>query len=183
MAAEKLRALSEIDVTQPLPSDQLMAALTAPPFVYVPGTFNTRDIGLVPTTSGATPAIRPGFVYRSGALNQLSDDGKAVLQAKLGVKKVFDLRSVMEHQGQPDPEIEGIENIWTPSSEFDAIVNLQDFIEGEGEKGYEVMYMDVLRVYKGNFQRVLEHVRDQPDEPFLFHCTGGFFHSPLLDST
>ncbi len=55
-------------------------------------------------------------MYRSGALNLLSDEGKALLSDKLGIKKVFDLRSVMEHQGGPDPEIDGVENIWTPST-------------------------------------------------------------------
>ncbi|KAH8893150.1 hypothetical protein GQ53DRAFT_745404 [Thozetella sp. PMI_491] len=173
MKAEKLRVLAESDVSEPLPSDQLMAALQAPPFVYVPGTFNTRDLGLVPTASGTAPAIRPGFAYRSGALTGLQPDGKAVLAGKLGVKKVFDLRSIDEHKNQPDPEIEGIENVWKTSAELEAVVDLADFVDGEGEKGYEKMYLEVLRDYQDNFRSVLEHVRDQPEEPFLFHCTAG----------
>ncbi len=43
------------------------------------------------------------------------------------------------------------------------------------------MYLDVLKVYKPNFKRVLEHVRDQPSEPFLFHCTGGLSPLPISD--
>jgi protein tyrosine/serine phosphatase len=172
MSATDLRALAETDVAQPLPSDKVQLTLTSSPFVYVPGTFNTRDVGQVPTAAGAPSKLRSGFVYRSGALGRLTDDGKALLAEKLGVKKIFDLRSLEEHDQSPDPEIAGVENIWLPTTELVAKVDINDFIEGLGEKGYVKMYLDVLRIYQANFKAVLEHVRDHPAEPFLFHCTG-----------
>ncbi|KAK3325470.1 protein-tyrosine phosphatase-like protein [Apodospora peruviana] len=169
VSTEDLRSLAWTDVAAPLPKEQLYAALQASPFLYVPGTFNTRDLGLIP----GTPKIRPGYAFRSGALNGLSDDGKKVLTGKLGIRRIFDLRSQREHATQPDPEVPGAEVVWTPSEEVDAVVGLEEFVDGEGEKGYATMYMDVLKVYKDSIKTVLEHVRDHPTEPFLFHCTAG----------
>ena len=167
--AASLRTLAESDVTNPIPKEQLYAALQTPPFIYIPGTYNSRDVGLVPGVS----RIRPGLVFRSGGLERLSDEGKALIKEKLGVKRVFDLRSQREHEAAADPEIEGVENVWNAHvNERDARVDLSTFIEGDGEKGYTLMYFDVLNLYQAAFRDVLEHVRDRPSEPFLFHCTG-----------
>jgi hypothetical protein len=171
MSAAELRAVAEVDVSHPLPADVLMSTLVSPPFLYVPGTFNTRDLGLVPSSTGVSN-VRKGYAYRSGALGGLTDDGKALLAGKMGVKKIFDLRSVREHAQGPDPAIDGVQNVWRESAEKDAQVDLSEFVEGQGEKGYERMYLEVLDIYRHNFKDVLEHVRDYPDEPFLFHCTG-----------
>ncbi|KAK1771166.1 protein-tyrosine phosphatase-like protein [Phialemonium atrogriseum] len=179
MSAAHLRAIAEIDVTQPLPADQLKSTLVNPPFIYVPGTFNTRDLGLVPSSSG-TSNFRKGYAYRSGALVGLAADGQALLAGKLGVKKIFDLRSVREHAQGPDPVIDGIQNVWRETTEKDAVVELADFIEGHGEKGYVKIYLDVLKIYQPSFKDVLEHVRDNPQEPFLFHCTAGRDRSGVL---
>lgn len=35
------------------------------------------------------------------------------------------------------------------------------------------MYMAMLVSHKDAWRSILEHVRDHPDQPFLFHCTGG----------
>lgn len=174
MSAADLLAVAEVDVMQPLPGDVLMSTLTSSPFIYVPGTFNTRDMGLVPSASGAS-SFRKGYAYRSGALTGLTDDGKALVAGKLGVKKIFDLRSAREHAQGPDPAIEGVQNVWRESAEKDAVVDLSEFVEGQGEKGYERMYLEVLDVYRLSLKDVLEHVRDCPDEPFMFHCTGKYF--------
>lgn len=173
MSAAQLRAIAEIDVSLPLPAEQLKSTLLNPPFIYVPGTFNTRDLGLVPSPAGPSN-FRTGYAYRSGALVGIGNDGKALLAQKLGVKKIFDLRSIREHAQGPDPVIEGIENVWKETAEEDAVVNIADFVDGDGEKGYENMYLDVLKIYQPSFKGVLEHVRDRPQEPFLFHCTGLF---------
>lgn len=179
MSAADLRALAETDVVQPLPSETVQVVLTSSPFVYVPGTFNTRDVGLVPTPTGEPSKLRPGLVYRSGGLDRLTADGKSLLVDKLGIKKIFDLRSVEEHGKSPDPEISGIENIWLGTAEQEAKVDINDFVDGLGEKGYVKMYFDVLDLYKSNFRAVLEHIRDHPSEPFLFHCTGKYIRHGL----
>ncbi|KAJ9141679.1 Tyrosine-protein phosphatase [Pleurostoma richardsiae] len=167
--APSLRALAEADVRNPLPQSDLLAALTSPPFLAVPGTFNTRDPALVPGAS----RLRPGLALRSGSLERLAPEGGAVLAGQLGVRRVFDLRTPAERARGPDPAVEGVENVWAPTEEGDATVRLERFVEGQGEEGYRDMYLDVLKMYTEAFRGVLEHVRDREGEPFLFHCTAG----------
>jgi protein-tyrosine phosphatase len=58
----------------------------------LPGTWNFRDIGGIPTPAGP---VRHGIVFRSAALAQLDPAGVAALE-KLGVTNVFDLRGELE---------------------------------------------------------------------------------------
>lgn len=41
----ELRKLAETDVVQEIPKEQYGPVITNPPFVFVDGTFNTRDLG------------------------------------------------------------------------------------------------------------------------------------------
>lgn len=168
---EVLTTLSQTDIRTPIPPSTLLPTISSPPFIALPGTFNTRDLGLVPSST-----LRPSLVYRSGALSHLAatPDGATTLATRLGVKHVFDLRSEQEHNSDPDPEVPGVRNSWLPTADKDASLDLADFVDGEGEAGYVKMYMDVLNVYREPFKAVLEHIRDVPDEPLLFHCTGEF---------
>ncbi len=169
--AAALLALAQTDLTTPLPLPALHAALSNAPFIPLPDTFNTRDLGLVPGSP-----IRPGLIYRSGGfLMGQSPKGKAALAETLKVKSVVDLRSVREREKLPDAEVEGVEGVWVRPGEEDAVVTLGDFVDGEGEKGYVGMYLDVLKVYQGGVRAVLERVRDgKGEEAVLFHCTGEF---------
>lgn len=178
--AAALRILAETDVREPIPAKVLLSALQTPPFVVVPGTFNTRDLGLLVSPEekgGEAGRIRPGFVFRTGGLEALarSHDGQAVLRDTLHVRRIFDLRSREEHGRAPDPVVEGVEGVWLGDgvgAEDNPMLDLGLFVEGEGEKGYVHMYMDVLDKYSGSFREVLASVRDRPDEAILFHCTG-----------
>ncbi|EGO61062.1 hypothetical protein NEUTE1DRAFT_76757 [Neurospora tetrasperma FGSC 2508] len=183
-----LIALSQTDVTQPISKESIFAALATPPFLYIPGTFNTRDLGLLPLSSssssgkGRKVGIRPGLIYRSGGFfpnGGFNDAAKTQLATQLGIKKIFDIRSVREHSHAPDPEIAGVKNYWiaAEATEKEATVNLADFLEGKGERGYVKMYMDVLRGYEEVIGALLRSLLDAPEdqkpEPILFHCTAG----------
>lgn len=179
--AAALRALAETDVRDPIPAKVLLSALQTPPFVVIPGTFNTRDLGLLDGKAegdgGGGGRIRPGFIFRTGGLEALarSADGQAVLRDVLHVRRIFDLRSREEHARAPDPVVEGVEGVWLGDgvgAEDNPMLDLGPFVEGEGEKGYAHMYMDVLDKYARTFQDVLISVRDKPREAILFHCTG-----------
>jgi len=113
-----LLSLALTDVTHKIPDSLLYPALSSPPFVYIPGTFNTRDLGLLPVPEG-TPSLRPGIIYRSGSLEGLHEkpEGKEAIR-KLGIKTIFDLRSVREHGDRPDPEIEGVVGVWVGGRDF-----------------------------------------------------------------
>lgn len=167
-----LLSLALTDVNEPIPDSLLYPALSSPPFVYIPGTFNTRDLGLLPVPPG-TPSLRPGLIYRSGSLSGLHEkpEGKAVIQ-KLGIKTIFDLRSVGERRREADPEVEGVVGVWVEGDERDAMEDLENFKDGEGEKGFEKMYLGVMEMYRGAFRKVLEWVRDG-GKGGLVHCNAG----------
>ncbi|KAJ0107138.1 hypothetical protein J7T55_014668 [Diaporthe amygdali] len=174
--AAALRDLAETDVREPIPATALLAALQTPPFVLVPGTFNTRDLGLLQPGTG----IRPGFIFRTGGLEALarSADGQATLREALHVRRIFDMRSREEHARAADPALEGIEGVWlgdegNGAAEENPMLDLDLFVDGQGEGGYIAMYMDVLDKYRGTFREVLASVRDRPDEAIMFHCTAG----------
>ncbi|ORY68782.1 protein-tyrosine phosphatase-like protein [Pseudomassariella vexata] len=163
-----LLKLAETDVAQEIPKEQFGPVILQPPFVFVDGTFNTRDLGLVPNSP-----LRANFAYRSGSLSHLTDNGKAVLAGKLGIKRIFDLRSPKERKHDPDPIIPDIENTWIQSSRPDSHLDLNKFLSGGGEVGYEEMYLEVVDFYQPAWKVILEHVKDRPQDPFLVHCVAG----------
>ena len=62
-------------------------------FINVEAVKNLRDIGGYPVSCGIS--VRRRLVYRSGYLDDLTEEGRVQIQ-KLGVKKIFDLRSFLE---------------------------------------------------------------------------------------
>ncbi|ERS96662.1 hypothetical protein HMPREF1624_06871 [Sporothrix schenckii ATCC 58251] len=176
LSAAELLALSETDVTVRLTPEQFLPALSQAPFVNIEGTFNARDIGKLPasTASPSAGTVRPGFVFRSGMLARLTDRGKATLASDLGIRRVFDFRSQSEHAQAPDPTpADSVTLVWQETAEETPHVWLEPFAEGFGEAGFAQTYLDVLRAYRPTVKHLLEHVRDRPEEPFLFHCTAG----------
>lgn len=141
--AVQLRALAETDVRQPIPSAQLLPALRAPPFVPVPGTFNTRDLGLLEGEDGShggngpVVKIRPGFLYRSGSLDALRRHPAAQaahLRDALGVRRIFDLRSRAERAAAPDPVIPGVEGVWVEPGEPGSVAGGEEEEEEDEEE-------------------------------------------------
>lgn len=144
--AVQLRALAETDVRQPIPSAQLLPALRAPPFVPVPGTFNTRDLGLLEgataqdgshSGNGPVVKIRPGFLYRSGSLDALRRHPAAQaahLRDALGVRRIFDLRSRAERAAAPDPVIPGVEGVWVEPGEPGSVAGGEEEEEDDGRR-------------------------------------------------
>lgn len=166
--AASLRKLAQTEVIHEIPPTEFLPVLTNPPFVWIDGTFNSRDLGDVPGSP-----LRSNYVYRTGGLARLTEQGKEAITA-LGVKRIFDLRSPEERKQAPDPDIEGVENTWIQSLRPDTAPDLNKFIAGKGESAYEEMYLEVIDVYQPSWRLVLEHVRDRPEEAFLVHCTGKF---------
>ncbi|KAL2190841.1 hypothetical protein L209DRAFT_747187 [Thermothelomyces heterothallicus CBS 203.75] len=163
-----LLALADTDAFTPLPATTLAAVLASPPFVSIPDTFNARDLGLVPGSP-----IPPGRLYRTAVFAaEVSAEGRAALRERLGVGRMVDLRTAGERARRPEPAVDGVEGVWIEPEEGLA-PNLDDFGEGEGEKGVVRMYLDVLRLYRGAIRAVLEQVRDGWERgAVLFHCNG-----------
>ncbi|KAL5365831.1 protein-tyrosine phosphatase-like protein [Aspergillus floccosus] len=163
--------LAERDLFDPIPEDTLDQALSTPPFISVPGTFNVRDLGRF----GAS-YIRPRRVYRSGTLGYITEDGKKQLHTDMGVRLILDLRAVKERASIPTPDIPGVRVAWIPSEGAQEPLDLKDFAgEKGGERGYTKMYLEILDVYAPSYRYALEHIRDEVDSnsSILFHCSAG----------
>lgn len=181
LSAPELLAICEIDISVLLTAEQIEAVLSHEPFIQVDGTFNVRDVGRVPKFEESTTRLRPNFAFRSGALQRLTDKGKTTLVEDLRVRRIFDLRSHIEHEAAPDPlPADTVTLVWERTTMVSPNVTLEPFADGHGEAGYAAMYMDVLESYIPSFRAVLEHVRDRPHEPFLFHCTAGRDRTGIL---
>lgn len=94
-------------------------SLPSPPFVFVPGIPNLRDIGGLPVAGRPGKVIRRGLVYRSSEPSRVTDEGVSVLNS-LGVTHVYDLRSAVEieratrTEGWEPREWPGAERVFVP---------------------------------------------------------------------
>ncbi|KAI8669213.1 hypothetical protein NW754_008843 [Fusarium falciforme] len=164
-----LEALAATHVRDAIPSEPLAAALSSPPFIPTRSLVNVRDLGAVPGS-----AIRPGRIFRSGMLDAAAADPEALAWLAANVSTVFDLRSERERAGYPSPEVPGVKFIFYerdgsyPGSPDPAVFAVDD-----GSTAWREQLLAVARAYKPTIRAVLEHVRDKPQEPFLFHCTAG----------
>lgn len=167
---ENIQDVLNTDIRTPIPASIVSKILSLPPSVTVPGVSNFRDLS-------QDNNIRRGFVYRSGNLADITPEGKAVLVKDLGITTVFDLRNRSEREKVPAPGIEEIETIWMPYGSSPATLNLRDFAgEDKGTAGFVKMYTGILEASAPAFIQVFSHIRDQPSNPFIFHCSGTFVH-------
>ena len=162
------------------PSDQLFAILSSPPFVEIPGTFNARDLSAHPSQN---TAIARTIAFRAGSLENLNPAGREAIK-DLGIKTIFDLRSLKERYEFPTHDIDGVEIIWTPST-LDNETTLENQAnkqtkERDGPFSLVTMYMDMMETHSAAIAVVLKHIAAHPGEPFLFHCTAGRDRTGML---
>lgn len=163
------------DIRTQIPGEIVDSIMSRPPFVAIPGVVNARDISGYASGSSQSP-VRSGFAYRSGALGKVSPEGRVFLLRQLGITVIFDLRHQGERMQSPSPDIEGIQTIWAPYTYTPVPVDPRDFAHGdEGASGYAKLYLEIMKVSGPIFQKVFEHIRDAPQQPFLFHCSGKFW--------
>lgn len=166
-----LATLITTDIRTELPPQPTAKILSQRPFVTIPGLFNLRDLS-TPQDDGP-PAIRPGFIYRSGALTHITPAGKTALVDTLHLGTIFDLRRPEERARAPSPDIPGVETIWVPYAFTPMPVNPRDFAGPDGGvSGFVKMYLAVLECAEPAFQAVFQQIRDHPERPLLFHCSG-----------
>ena len=143
----------------------------------VEGTLNLRDIGGYETVDGHQ--VRRGRLYRSDHLNDVTDEGFAVL-ADLGLRTVLDLRLQSERDRQPSRLPSGIDvrNV-NPLGAAGAAQHemMEQIRSGQltslSEDDIATMYRTMLADAGEMFAAVVL-VAGRPDElPALFHCTAG----------
>ncbi|CAD0090558.1 unnamed protein product [Aureobasidium mustum] len=158
----------------------------SPPFVNVTGIANFRDIGGY-STSSADQSIRSGLVYRCADPSKVQPDGLAKLK-ELGVKKVFDLRSIPEISKQ-GPEWAGVaieKEVFTTREEGDERPVAADEIERiwcpvfkntdygpEQVAGFVKAYSDIMANGPTAYKTILSHLAQPNPSPCIIHCTAG----------
>lgn len=163
---ENLYQVLSTDICTPIPEATVSKIVSRAPFITVPGVSNIRGLS-------HGNGVRPGFVYRSGNLSDITDEGKSVLVGRIGVRTIFDLRNQSEREKAPSPEIEGIKTIWMPYGVRPASLNLRDFARKDHSAiGFVKMYMGILDSAAPAFRQAFQHIRSCPNDPFIFHCSG-----------
>ncbi|KAJ5905903.1 uncharacterized protein N7473_002819 [Penicillium subrubescens] len=165
--SDDIHDLLNTGLITPIPDSTVSKIISLPPFISVPGVSNFRDLSYENN-------LRPGYVYRSANLSDITEEGKVMFAVDLGITTIFDLRNEGERAKAPPPQIEGIDMIWMPYGARPASLNLRDFAgEDKGANGFVKMYMGILEACVPVFTQVFKHIRDQPDDPFVFHCSAG----------
>ncbi|KAM5352364.1 hypothetical protein ACJ41O_005087 [Fusarium nematophilum] len=168
LSRAELEALVATHIRDPIPLGSLTPALSSPPFIPSRSLINVRDVGAVPGS-----AIRPGRIFRSGMLDAAAADPDALAWLAANVRTVFDLRSGPERAAYPSPEIPGVRFVFLERESTYPSVDPADFAVDDGSKAWRGQLLAVAAAYRPTIRAVLEHVRDRPEEPFLFHCTAG----------
>jgi hypothetical protein len=164
----ELHEIAAIPITQAIPPPLLTSALTTAPFIPLSGSLNLRDLGLLPSSP-----IKKGLLFRSGTLHTIPEASRSSLHTNLGITKIFDLRHDQERAQWPEPEVDGIEQIWLRSDTPPARDDPSVFVADGGIPGFVHMYRGLLKLYAPQYRVILEHLRDHPGEPILWHCTAG----------
>ncbi|CAG7931637.1 unnamed protein product [Penicillium olsonii] len=168
LESDQFREVLNTDIRSPIPEALASKITSLPPFIPIPGVSNFRDL------SHDDNKLRPGYVYRSGNLSDIMDSGKSIIATELGITAIFDLRNEAERQKAVSPSIPGVDTIWMPYAGRPATLNLRDFAgEDKGAAGFVKMYSGILDAAKPCFTEVFTHIRDNPDDPFIFHCSAG----------
>ncbi|CRG87644.1 hypothetical protein PISL3812_04664 [Talaromyces islandicus] len=158
-----------------------MASASNPPFVHVDGIPNFRDIGGYSISDSSS--TRRNFIFRSALPTRVTAEGLKTLTQDLGVHTVYDLRSNVELRKDNAPSLltsaEDITVLHRPVfPETDASPQAlakrwANYMSDNGTEGFVAAYTEILQDGAGAYKVIFEHVRDQPEKPFLVHCTAG----------
>lgn len=140
---------------------------------------NFRDLGGYTTSDGAR--VKPGQLFRSGYLTDLSSAQKMSLQ-DLGIARVCDFRSAAERLDKPDPDLPGWQQIdgcqgGNSADSFAALSKLAERAragEAVDWRGLIISsYAKMGQHYAPAFRALFDSLVENPQEPVLFHCTAG----------
>lgn len=147
------------------------------PFERVP---NFRDFGGYPTQDGRY--VRRGLLYRSGALNDLSESDIAKLR-ELGIKLVCDLRTDIEAHEAPDMQLEGVEHWRLPViQQEESAVKVRTFLFDRHRLDQVMIetYLTFVREKAHVFGAAIARFADPANLPALFHCSAGKDRTGIL---
>ena len=123
----------------------------------VPVTYNFRPVA----------GTRPGALYRSDALAQLTREGRLTLR-ELGVTRVIDLRSTLDRRlGGPD-------RLWPSGAELVRVPMLSGAKKSDVYGlTLETLYRRLLDHHRAAIGAAIRAVADAPTGAVVVHCTAG----------
>ena len=137
------------------------------------GIHNFRTVGPYKLRAGGT--FRPSMVYRSGALELMTEDDADWLTDEIGLRTILDLRHPEEAASRGGKH--ALHDRVVENSIFRADENQQDFIaELNGLYGPGISpgrYMHYLEVGGDQMTKAFSMFGDEANYPFLIHCTAG----------
>jgi protein-tyrosine phosphatase len=164
---------SERAIPAQLPSAEREAARRLP----VAGAPNFRDLGGYATGDGH--ALRWGLLYRSDALNHLSDEDLAYLE-RLKLHRVVDFRSDAERERDPDRLPADLPVLLQPiaGQGLDPRALQDRLLAGEVSAEQSAAFLvegnrAFVNEFRGVYSRFLHDLGDRANLPTLFHCTAG----------
>ena len=153
--------------------------------IHLQGLENTRDLGGFETSDGRK--IKPHRLIRSGALAGATAGDIEILKNEYNLKKIIDLRTDMETEHKPDPEIEGVEfehipfvdsqilGITYEKNIFATAISKVKSLDMSAEDYMKNMYRALIINENSlkNIARFFEVLLDMEDGAVLFHCSAG----------
>ncbi|KAL0961173.1 hypothetical protein HGRIS_006146 [Hohenbuehelia grisea] len=164
----------------------LIRVLGSPPFVTIEGIINTRDVLSSKRSSFPGLVLRTDYLYRSGEPTNITAKGQEQLKA-LGIKKIFDFRADREIKsfGIPPLQVDGVQLVRVPVATedvftADSLAKALDSFRADELRSFLGMYTAFLKSGGPSYEVVLKHIRDNPEEPCLVHCTSGKDRTGIL---
>lgn len=162
------------------------AANPAAQAVAIASVPNLRDVGGRPSRDGRV--VRTGLLYRSGALQRLEGEDLAAF-ARLGIRRIYDLRGPRERMLAPDRLPAGTEYVtgdvladWAeggPDRVFewwtDPAAARRELGGGRAEALWIGQYRALVTLASAHavYGRLFRELAHSENRPALVHCSGG----------
>lgn len=136
------------------------------------GIHNFRELAGYRAAEGT---VRPGRIYRSGALDLMSDADRSWLELELAIRTILDLRHADELSMRSGPH--ALEHRVRPHTIFPGDVRQEEIIaELNGLYGAGISpqrYLHYLTIGGDRLSSAFQLFADEENYPFLVHCTAG----------
>ncbi len=137
------------------------------------GVHNFRSVGPYRVAGGRT--MRPGRVFRSGALEPMTPADREVLEQRIGVRTILDLRHPDElaMAPQPHPLNDRVVrlSIFREDLKQEELIAELNGLYGPGPSPRR--YLHYLEIGGDRLARAFELFAEEPRYPLLVHCTAG----------
>lgn len=141
--------------------------------ISVDGVSNVRDLGGYKVGSGS---VNYGLLYRGGKLNgrvngeSITDEGKATMLNRLGIKTEIDLRSESDDGGQTRNAVGGnVKYVKIPLGQYANVIDYeawQNLGKDKVSGGYDANNKNAIK-------QLFELLADERNYPVYFHCNAG----------